>query len=80
MRHEDARLTNQSGPILRDLCLDAVDVVADVDAIYHGLLVSIVLDEITAEEPDGLPGRRGGQADETRIKVFEDLSPDVIDR
>ena len=79
VRHEDSRLTSEHGPVLGDLRFDAIHVVTDVDAIDHGLLVGVVLDQIASEESDGLFGRRGRQADEGRVEVFEDLTPDVVD-
>ena len=79
VRHEDARLSSELGPVLGDLRFDAVHVVADVHAIDHGLLVGVVLHQIAAEEADGLRGRRGGQADQEGVEVFQHLPPDVVD-
>ena len=63
----------------RDLGLDAVNVVADVDAVGHGPLVAVFHDEVLVEESDGLLGRGGGQADEETVEVFEHLPPQVVD-
>ena len=54
VRHEDARLSDQLGPVLGDFGFDAVHVVADVDAIDDGLLVGVVLHQVAVEEADGL--------------------------
>ena len=66
-------------PPLGDLRLDAVDVAAHIHAIGHGLLMAVFHDEVLLEETEGLLGRRGGQADEGGIEVFEDLPPEVVD-
>ena len=71
--------SSELGPVLGDLRFDAVHVVADIDAIDHGLFVGIVLHQVAVEEADGLRRRRGGQADQEGIEVFENLPPDVVD-
>ncbi len=52
---------------------DAVDVVADIDAVGHGLLVAVLHDEVLVEEAEGLLGGRGGEADEKGVEVFQHL-------
>ena len=69
----------ERGPIPGDLRLDAVDVIADVHAIDHRLFVGVVLDQVPAEEADGLFRRGGGQADQEGVEVLEHLPPDVVD-
>ena len=65
--------------LLGDLRPDAVDVVADVDPVRHRLRVRIVLNDVIAEEPDGLGTRGRGQADEEGVEVLDDLPPDIVD-
>ncbi len=62
-----------------DLGVDLVDVVVDVDLVGDGALVAVFHDEILIEEADGLLGRRGGEADEIRVEVFEHLAPEIVD-
>ena len=66
--------------LLGDLRLDAIDVVADVDAIGDGALVVVFHHEVLIEEADGLLRGRGGEADEEGVEVFEHLPPEVVDR
>ena len=80
MRNEDARLFDELGTILRDLGLDPVNVVADIDAIRHGLLVRVLLHEIAAKKADGLRRRRGRQPDDESVEIIEHLPPEVVDR
>ena len=35
--------------------------------------------EVLVEEPDGLLGGRGGEADKERIEVFQHLPPEIVD-
>ncbi len=65
--------------LLGDLGADAVNVVADIDAIGDGALVRIFADEVLIKEADGLFAGRGGEADEEGVEVFEDLAPEVVD-
>ena len=67
-------------PCLGDLGADAVDVEVDVDAVGHGLLVGVFHHQVLVEEAEGLLGRRGGQADQEGVEVFEHLPPEVVDR
>ena len=63
-----------------EICgLDAVDVVADVDAIGDGLDMGILGDEVLVEEAEGGLAGGGGEADEEGIEVVEDLTPEVVD-
>ena len=77
---EPARLALQGRPLLGDLGTDAVHVEADVYAVGHGLLVTVLHDEVVVEEPDGLLRWRGGQADQEGVEVVQDLPPEVVDR
>ena len=65
--------------LLGDLRFDAVNVVADIDAIGDGALVRIFADEVLIKEADRLFARRGGEPDEEGVEVFEDLPPEVVD-
>ena len=65
--------------LLGDLRSDPIDFVADVDAIGDGALVVVFRDEVLVEEADGLLDGRGGEADEKRVEVFEDLPPEIVD-
>ena len=75
--HEEAGLHLRAA--LRDAGVDAVDVAADVHAIGDGFLVVVFHDEVLLEEAEGLLGRRGGEADERGVEVFEHLPPEVVD-
>ena len=59
--------------------LDAVDLVTDVDAVGDGALVVVFHDEVLVEKTDGLLGRRGGEADEEGVEIFEHLPPEAVD-
>ena len=58
---------------------NAVDVVADVDAVGDGALVAVFHHEVLVEEADGLLDGRGGEADEEGVEVFEHLAPEIVD-
>ena len=62
-----------------DLGFDAIDVVADVHAIGDGALVVVFRDAVLVEVGDGLRRRRGGEADERSVEVFEHLPPEIVD-
>ncbi len=64
---------------LGDLCLDPVDVVADVHTIRDGLDVRILGDEIPIEEAKRVLRGRGGEADEEGVEIFDDLPPEIVD-
>jgi hypothetical protein len=59
--------------LLGDGGADAVDVVVDVDAVGHGLLVAVFHDQVLVEEAEGLLGGRGGEADEVGVEVLQHL-------
>ena len=67
------------GALLGDLGFDLVDVVADVDAIGHRLLVGVFGDDVLVEEAEGALVGRGGEADQAGIEVVEHLLPEVVD-
>ena len=67
------------GALLRDLCFDQIDVVADVDPVGHGLFVGVFADDILVEKAEGPLIRRGRESDEKGVEVFEDLLPEVVD-
>ena len=58
---------------------DAVDVVAHIDLIDHGVFVGVFGDEVLIKKADGLFGRRSREANEEGIEVFEYLAPEVVD-
>ena len=64
---------------LRDRGIDAVDVAANVHAVGYGFLVVVFHDEVLLEETEGLFRRRGGEADERGVEVFEHLPPEIVD-
>jgi ATP-dependent Clp protease adapter protein ClpS len=57
----------------RDLGFDAVDVVVDVHAIGHGLLVVYSHDQVLVEEAEGALVGRGGEADQVGVEVLQHL-------
>ena len=75
--HVKARLDLSAS--LGDRGLDAVDVVVHVHAIGNRLLMAVLHHEILMEEPEGLLVRRGSQADDRGVEVFEHLAPEVVD-
>ena len=64
---------------LAHLRADAVDVVVDVDAVGHGLLVAVLHHQVLVEEAEGLLARRGGEADQAGVEVLQHLPPEVVD-
>lgn len=62
-----------------ELGFDAVDVVAHIDLVDHGVFVGVFGDEVLIKKADGLFGGCGGEANEEGIKVFEHLAPEVVD-
>ena len=67
------------GALAGDLGFDLVDVVADVDAIGHRLLVAVLGDDVLVEEAEGALVGRGGEADQEGVEVVEHLLPQVVD-
>ena len=41
--------------------------------------IGVLHDEVLVEEAEGLLGRRGGEADERGVEVFQHLTPEVVD-
>ena len=66
-------------PPCGDLGLDAIDVVVDVDAVGHGLLVGVFHHQVLVEEAEGLLDGRGGEADQIGVEVLQHLPPEVVD-
>ncbi len=64
---------------LGDFGADAIDVVIDVHAVGHGLLVAVFHHQVLVEEAEGLLVGRGGEADEISVEVVEHLAPEVVD-
>ena len=60
------------------LCVDDINFVADIDAVGDGLLMGILADDVLPEEPISAVVRRGGQADERGVEIFQDLPPEVV--
>ena len=75
----DPFLGLELGALLGDLGFDLVDVIADVDAIGHRLLVGVFGDDVLVEEAEGALVGRGGEADQEGIEVVEHLLPEVVD-
>ena len=65
--------------LLGELGFDAVDVVAHIDLVDHGVFVGVFGDEVLPKKADGLFGGCGGEANEEGIEVFEHLAPEVVD-
>src|SRR5437870_7112325 len=63
----------------RDLGVDLVNVVIDVDLVGDRALVAVFHDEVLIKEADGLLRRRRGEADEIGVEVFEHLAPKIVD-
>ena len=82
---QDARFVLNGGAgiddiaFLRQLGFDAVDVVAHIDLVDHGVFVGVFGDEVLPKKADGLFGGCGGEANEEGIEVFEHLAPEVVD-
>jgi len=62
-----------------ELGFDAVDVVAHIDLVDHGVFVGVFGDEVLPKKADGLFGGCGSEANEEGIEVFEHLTPEVVD-
>ena len=60
--------------------LDLVDAEVHVDAVGHRLVVGVLHDQVLPEEPEGLLGRRRGEADEMGVEVLQHLPPEAVDR
>ena len=60
------------------LRVDDINFVADIDAVRDGLLMGILADDVLLEEPISAVVRRGGQADEIGVEIFQDLAPEVV--
>src|SRR5437870_13709782 len=56
-----------------------VNVIGDVHVVGDGVLVSVFHDEVLIKEADRLLRRRGGEADEVGVEVFEHLAPEIVD-
>jgi hypothetical protein len=56
-----------------------VNVIGDVHVVGDGVLVAVFHDEVLIKEADRLFRRRGGEADEIGIEVFEHLAPEIVD-
>lgn len=65
--------------LLGDAGADAVDLVADVDAVGHRALVGVFGHQVLVEEAQRVFGRRGGEADDGRVEVFQHLAPQTVD-
>jgi hypothetical protein len=59
---------------------DAIDIVANVDAVGHGPFVRVVLHDIAVEEADGLGCGSSGEADKEGVEVIQNLPPEVVNR
>ena len=67
------------GPGLGDRGLDLVDGEVHVDAVGDRHVVGVLHHQVLAEEPEGLLGRGGGQADQVGVEVLQDLTPQAVD-
>ena len=65
--------------LLGGLGFDAIDFVADIDAIGDGALGIVFHYQVLVAEPDGLFRRRGGEADEKGVELFQHLPPEAVD-
>ena len=66
--------------LLGDLSFDDIDLVTDIDLIGHCLFVVIFADHVLAEEAKGAVVWRGSQADEESVEIFDDLTPQIVNR
>ena len=73
------RVRDNGRAALGDAGADAVHVEVHVDAVGDGLVVAVLHDEVLIKEADGLPGGRGGEADEEGIEVKNHLRPQLVD-
>ena len=60
--------------------VDGINFVADVDTVGDGLLMAVFADDVPFEESIGAVVRRGRQANEIGVEVFQDLAPQVVNR
>ena len=66
--------------VFRDTGFNQIDVLADINAIQHGLFPRILTDKVLVEVANRPGVRRGSQTDDKRIKIGQHLTPDVINR
>ena len=64
---------------LGHLGADAIDVVVHVHAVGDRLFVAVFHHQVLVEKAEGLLRRRGGEADQVRVKIFQHLAPQVVD-
>ena len=76
----DLLLGLELATVLRAFRVDDVDLVADIDTVGDGLLMRVLADDVLLEEPVRAVVRRGRQADEIGIEIFQHLAPQVVDR
>jgi len=64
---------------MRYLGADVVDIVIDIDLVLDGFGVVVIHHEVLFEKAESLLGGRGGEADQERVEVFENLAPEFVD-
>lgn len=62
------------------LRLNDINFVADVHAIADGFLTRVFTDHVLPEEAIGTIIRRRGKANQVRVKIVDDLPPEIVDR
>ena len=65
--------------VLGDIRYDAVDIIANADAIGYSALVAVLHNQVLVEEAQGLLGWSGGETNDEGIEILEHLSPKMID-
>ena len=80
LAHFDLLVGLESAAVHGLFGLDDINLVADIDPVGDGLLMGILAHDVLLEEPVGTVVWRGGQADEIGIEIFQDLTPDVVNR
>ncbi len=61
-----------------DVTLDAINITADVNAICHRFFVTIFHHQVLLKKTERLLRRRCRKPNEIRVKIFQHLSPEII--
>ena len=66
--------------VFRHVGFNEENVLAHIHAVDDGLLTGILADHVLVEKGKGALVRRGGQANDEGVEIFQHLIPNVIDR
>ena len=78
-RHLKAGVALHGATLLGDAGADAVDLVADVDAVGHRALVGVFGHQVLVEKAERVLRRRSREADDAGVEVLQHLPPQAVD-